>query len=111
MSNTERLFPKIRLVIGTMDGCPWCTKLKTETMPMIKAMGIRYQIITDDDHLDAYNAFDYGLPYIGICDEKGYPLEQHGGFVTISELLEMVNDAHDKHFPNVDKNTQNILVE
>lgn len=101
MSN---LFPKIRLVIGTIEGCPWCDKFKRETFPMVKSLGIRYQIIKEQAHLDAYEADRYGLPLIVICDSKGFPLKTHGGFLMLSELMEMINDVYDEKFPGEDKN-------
>ena len=102
----QQLYPDVRLVFGLMDECHWCDKFKKETLPMIKALGIRYQIIRNENHLDKYEALEYGFPFIAICDKKGYPLHKHGGHQNLSEVLEDINKVYDKHFPEKNKNVK-----
>lgn len=102
MSNL--LFPNLRIVLGFMDGCYWCQRFKETTLPMVKALGIRYQIITEDAHLSRYNAEEYGFPLVVIADKKGYPLYTHGGYLTLEELMQLLNETHDQYFKYHEKN-------
>jgi thioredoxin-related protein len=104
VGNEHKLYPDVKLIFGFANGCHWCDKFKKDTMPMIKGMGLRHQIITNEQHLLAYGAAEYGFPLIVVCDTKGNPLHTHGGYVLLSELLKMVNGVYDKHFPDLERN-------
>lgn len=102
MSNN--LYPELRLVFGFAEGCHWCDRFKEQTLPMIKALKIRYQILTEEKHLLAYKADDYGYPLIVICRADGNPLKYHGGFLTLAELMKKIDKIYDKYYPNGNKN-------
>lgn len=102
MSN--QLFPDVKIIFGFADGCHWCDRFKRDTLPMVRGLGLRYQVITEDKHLEKYDAGRYGFPFIAVCDSKGYPLKKHGGHMLISELLEFIGEVYDEHFPDNQRN-------
>lgn len=105
MSN---LYPKIRVIFGMAEGCPWCDRLKTRTLPMFKSLSIRYQIVTNEDHLEAYGANEHGYPLIVIADAKGYPLKAHGGYLTLPELMALIDEVYTDKFPGASPNEKDV---
>lgn len=101
MSN---LYPKVRIILGFAKGCHWCDRFKQKTLPMIKALKLHTQEITNEQHLKAYNADHYGFPLIVFCNEKGYPLVSHGGYLTLPEFMQKLEAVYEKFFPGEDPN-------
>ena len=95
----KRLYPKVKIILGFAQGCPWCDRFKQRTLPMIESIGLDIQKISKKEHLDMYKADDYGYPLIVFANEKGYPLVSHGGYLTLPEFMSKLDAVYKKFFP------------
>jgi thioredoxin-related protein len=88
---------KFSVVVVMTEGCPWCKRMHSQTVPLLNAMGIRVMLTKSQEVKKRYSISAFpALIYI----EKQNPVYIEEGFVAPSRVVEVMSKINKGEYPD-----------
>jgi len=91
---------KYSVVVMTRQGCPWCERLHSQTVPLLNAMGVRVMLTKSDRVRDQYKITAYPA-LIYLRGDKAVYVEE--GFVAPQRVMEVMSQIEKGEYPDSER--------